>query len=123
MEGVRHGTFADAHPPRENLVFTEKLWKGVPKSTPGSILGRFWHTLPRLFWKQRFRVEGVRHGTFADAHPPCENVVFFKKYRKGVQISNSDRATPLRAAVCAKHIELEAQSVLKPEQSNLFWKT
>ena len=49
VEGVRHGTFADAHPPRENLVFSEKLWKGVPKSTPGSILGRFWHTLPRLF--------------------------------------------------------------------------
>ena len=44
VEGVRHGTFADAHPPRENLVFTEKLWKGVPKSTPGSILGRFWHS-------------------------------------------------------------------------------
>ena len=52
MEGVRHGTFADAHPPRENLVFTEKLWKGVPKSTknrswgglgaPGADFGRSW---------------------------------------------------------------------------------
>ena len=33
VEGVRHGTFADAHPPRENPVFRKKLWKGVPKST------------------------------------------------------------------------------------------
>ena len=35
VEGVRQGTFADAHPPRENLSFQEKCWKGVPKSTPG----------------------------------------------------------------------------------------
>ena len=33
VEGARQGTFADAHPPRENLSFQEKCWKGVPKST------------------------------------------------------------------------------------------
>ena len=44
VEGVHLRPSPDAHPPRENLVFTEKLWKGVPKSTPGSILGRFWHS-------------------------------------------------------------------------------
>ena len=30
---------AEMEIPRENLVFPEKLWKGVPKSTPGSISG------------------------------------------------------------------------------------
>ena len=39
-EGVRHGTFADAHPPRDNLTFQEKCWKGVPKSSPESIFPR-----------------------------------------------------------------------------------
>ena len=48
---MRHGTFADAHPPSENLTFQKKSRKGVPKSTPGSILGRFGHTLPTLFLK------------------------------------------------------------------------
>ena len=35
MEGVHLGTDADAHPPRENTVFAEKLRKGVPKSASG----------------------------------------------------------------------------------------
>ena len=52
-EGVRHGTFADAHPPRDNLTFQEKCWKGVPKSSPELILGRFWHTLPQLFFSKK----------------------------------------------------------------------
>ena len=37
-EGVRHGTFADAYPPRKNLIFLEKCRKGVPKSS----INRFW---------------------------------------------------------------------------------
>ena len=82
---MRHGTFADAHPPRENLTFQEKCWKGVPKSSPELILGRFWHTLPQLFSKKTgFHVEGVRQGTFADAHPPTENLSFQEKCWKGV---------------------------------------
>ena len=50
---MRHGTFADAHPPRDNLTFQEKCWKGVPKSSPELILGRFWHTLPQLLSKKQ----------------------------------------------------------------------
>ena len=52
MEGVRQRTCRDAHPPRENLSFQEKCWKGVPKSTinrswgglgaPGADFGRSW---------------------------------------------------------------------------------
>ena len=44
-EGVRHGTFADAHPPSQNAVFEDKCWKGVPKSSPESILGSIWGPL------------------------------------------------------------------------------
>ena len=39
-EGVRHSTFSDAHPPRKNLIFQEKCWKGVPKSSPESTFSR-----------------------------------------------------------------------------------
>ena len=53
MGGVRHGTFADAHLPHENLTFQEKCRKGVPKSSPELISGRFWHTLPQLFSKEQ----------------------------------------------------------------------
>ena len=41
MEGVRQRTCRDAHPPRENLSFQEKCWKGVPKS----IKNRSWGSL------------------------------------------------------------------------------
>ena len=37
---MRHGSFADAHPPRKNLIFQEKCWKGVPKSSPESTFSR-----------------------------------------------------------------------------------
>ena len=40
-EGVRYGTFADAHPPSQNAVSQDKSRKGVPKSTPESIPDRF----------------------------------------------------------------------------------
>ena len=39
-EGVRHGTFSDAHPPRKNLIFQEKCRKGVQKSSPESTFSR-----------------------------------------------------------------------------------
>ena len=65
---MRHGTFADAHPPRDNLTFQEKCWKGVPKSSPELILGRFWHTLPQLFsikqvltWRVCVRARSLTH--------------------------------------------------------------
>ena len=34
VEGVHLGTDADAHPPHENTVFAQKMWKGVPKTPP-----------------------------------------------------------------------------------------
>ena len=50
---MRQRTCRDAHPPLENLTFQEKCRKGVPKSSPEVILGRFWHTLPQLFSKKQ----------------------------------------------------------------------
>ena len=41
-EGVRQRTCRNAHPPSQNAVFQDKCWKGVPKSSPESILGPKW---------------------------------------------------------------------------------
>ena len=60
-----------------------------PRGPPGLVFALkiiiFAYPSDTFLGKQRFRVQGVRHGTFADAHPPRENVVFKKKSRKGVQ--------------------------------------
>ena len=69
-EGVRHGTFADAHPPRENLVFTEKLWKGVPKSPPGSSMKK--GSYPR--WRKWELPEG--EGCGGPRRSLLNNIVF-----------------------------------------------
>ena len=41
-ESVRHGTFADAHSPRKNLVFEKSIGRvcqNQPKIAPGGVLG------------------------------------------------------------------------------------
>ena len=71
------------------LSFLEAIWD--LESILGLILA---HPSGTCLEKQRSETEGVRHGTFADAHPPSQNAVFEDKCRKGVPKSSPESTFP-----------------------------
>ena len=116
MEGVRHGTFADAHPPRENLSFQEKCWKGVPKSSPGSIFPQ------KTTHKTYMGAQSTKSRIYCFSYSSMVAAISRRIFRCFEKVVRSRPDRPTNAIAQPDRPDIDRKKLHRPARSTSSWR-